>query len=187
MRHLCTVAMMTLMLAGAITAADHSRSAAPAEQLTLLRETLGVDAFAAENPNVPGRFIAALFFPTQLLVISAPYSAPTLLRERIAAREYRQVYTDLSTAGGRTDRIFVQDMGVPGLSATRKAGEPFDMTWRDVTNGIHYDGDPAAQKLSQPAYRTRFESDDAAYAELLEILIAAITSTAGAAAELAQP
>ena len=187
MKHLCTVSMMTLMVAGGVGAADHSRSAALAEQLTLLRETLGVHAFAAENPKVPGRFVAALFFPAQLLVISAPYSAPALLRERIEAREYRQVYMDLSTAGDRADRIFVQDMGVPGLSATRKAGEPFDMTWRDGTNGIHFDGDAAAQKLSNPAYRSRFESDDAAYAELLEILIAAITSTAVVAPELAQP
>ena len=57
----------------------------------------------------------------------------------------------------------------------------------DETPVHRRDGDAAVQKLSRLAYRTGFESDDAAYAELLEILIAAMTSTAGAPPELAQP
>ena len=181
MKYLCTVAIAGLMFAGRVMALDDSRSAAPAAQLTQMLDARGLQAFAAENPKRPGRFVAVLYFPgSQLLLISAQYSAPALLRDRIAAGEYRQVYVDLSSAGDRTDRIFVEDLGAPGLRSTRDDGKPFDLVWRDVTNGIHYDGNADAQKLSKSAYRSRFEVDDAAYAELLDILNTALTSTATA-------
>jgi hypothetical protein len=188
MRCLCIVAFTALIAASSIDAADHSRSAAPAARLTKLLDAAGLQAIAAENPDVPESFVAALYFQgTQLLLISAPYSAPSLLRDRIAAGEHREVYVDLSTAGDRTGRIFVEDLGIPGLHSTREAGKPFDITWRDVTNGIHYDGEAAAQKLSTTDYRSRFESDDSKYAELLEILIAALTSTATGAKPAVSP
>jgi hypothetical protein len=177
MKHLCTAAIMSLMLAAPMIAADGSRSAVPAARLIALLEARGLDAFAAENPRTPGRFVAALYLPgSQLLVISAAYSAPAVLRERIAAGDYRDVYVDLSSAGDRTNRMFVEDLGAPGLRAMREEGKPFDLVWRDVTNGIHYDGDPA-HKLSKPVYLSRFEADDAAYAELLVILEAALGAT----------
>jgi hypothetical protein len=181
MKFTCTALIVTLGLAfsGAASAAEPSRSAEPARRVTKLLDARGLQAFAAEDPKAPGRFVAALYFPgAQLLAISATYSAPALLRNHLAAADYRQVYVDLSTAGDRTGRLFVEDFGVPGLQATPEKGKPFDITWRDVTKRLHYDAAATAQKLSDSDYHSRFEADDAAYAEMLEILAAALTSSA---------
>ena len=172
-------ALIALVALPLIAAAQHSASVTPAEQLTRLLEERGLQAFAAEDPDKPGRFAAVLVIPgSQLLTITTTYSAPSLLRDLIHAGDYRQVYVDLSTAGERNGRLFVEDFGAPGLRATREAGEPFDITWRNVTMGTRYDGSWAAQTLSEREYLRRFGADDAAYADALGILLAALTAPA---------
>ena len=58
-----------------------------------------LDAIAAKDPAANDAFVAALYFPgSQLLVVGARYQVPMLLNERIAKKEYREVYTDLNSA-----------------------------------------------------------------------------------------
>ena len=74
------VVLSALMLAPAAARAQDVRSADLVKQLTGLLDQKKLDAIAAADAQNPGAYIAALYFPgTQLLVLSAKYSAPALL------------------------------------------------------------------------------------------------------------
>ena len=84
----------TLVPAAPLDRASHS--AAIATQLAKALSEQGLDAIAAQDPDEPDRFIAALFFAdSQLLVVSARYASPSLLKARLAQKQYRDVYLDL--------------------------------------------------------------------------------------------
>ena len=79
----------SLSLAAAQSA---SKSAAAAKQLTDALDRLKLDAIAAPDPTDPGAFVAALYFQGgQLLVVSAKSSAPTLITDKLAKKDYRDV------------------------------------------------------------------------------------------------
>jgi hypothetical protein len=131
-------------------------------------------AIAAADPAELSRFLAALHIPgVQLLVISARYSAPQLLRERLAKHEHREIYVDLNAAGQRDGRFFVEDLRANGLRPDRDRDMPFDITWRNDVTRTTYDGDWKAQGLSEAEYHARFDRDDAEYTRILRILNAA--------------
>ena len=164
-----------LVLSTSIVAAAESASQAPAERLSRLLAKRKLQAFATELSSTPGRFAAVLYFPgVQMLTILATYPVPRLLRERVSMGEYREAYSDLSTAAERQGRLFVEDFGEPGLRATRNGEKPFDITWRNQTEGVKYDGAWLGQKLSEDEYRRRYEADDAEYADALNVLIKAL-------------
>jgi hypothetical protein len=168
-------------LPGAVAGAELD-SVAVASQLTTVLSERKAAAFAAEHPGVPGRFVAALYFPgAQIMTISAVYPAPEILRQRIVAGDYRQVYVDLSTAANQQGRLFVQDLGPPGLRQTREGDQAFDITWRDGTRRTMYDGKWKAQQLSEDEYQKRFAVDDAEYAQMLQVLVDAARMTTSAA------
>ena len=106
-----------------------------------------------------------------MLAISAVYSAPELLRQRISAGDHRQVYIDLSTSAERAGRLFVEDLGAPGLRPMREENNPFDITWRDGTRRTVYDGNWKAQQLAEAEYHKRFAIDETEYAQMLQVLI----------------
>ena len=93
------------MLTGAPLAAEQSnKSSAAAKDLAQAMDAAQLDAIAAQDPSDPGTFVAALYFPgSQILVVSAKYSAPPLLLDKInvhlgAARERRKkLAQDLDT------------------------------------------------------------------------------------------
>jgi hypothetical protein len=159
-------------------------SAGMAKQLTTILDAQEATAFAAEHPGMPGRFVATLYYPgSQILTISAVYSAPDLLRRQIRDGAHRQVYVDLSTSAEQAGRLFVEDLGAPGLRQEREENGPFDITLRDRTQRTLYDGNWKAQQLSADEYRKRFAADDAEYTEMLRVLLAAArTPAAGSGA-----
>jgi hypothetical protein len=131
-------------------------------------------ALAAPVPDDPSRFVAALHIPgAQLLVISATYQAPSLLRELIARNDDRQVYLDLNAAGDRKGRFFVEDLRVDGLRPDREPNAPFDITWRDAVTRTLYNGNWKEQQLSETEYRARFARDASDYAQMLKVLLSA--------------
>ena len=131
-------------------------------------------AFSAAVPNDPSRFVAALHIPgVQLLVISASYQSPALLRELIAKRDHQRVYLDLNSAADRQGRLFIEDLGADGLRPDRERDVAFDITWRDATQRTMYNGNWKDQQLSEAEYRARFEKDAAEYANVLQILLTA--------------
>jgi hypothetical protein len=171
--------LMSLILSTSV-AAQTSKSAPIAKELVQLMESKKLDSIAAkmtagapaggEQPAVRN-FAAALYFPNvQLLVISGHYSAPQLMEPRLAGKQYRDTYMELSGTVTPNTKIFVQDMGEPGLSQ-RKQENLFD-TWNHAGKVVIFDGEPDKQKMSDGDYQKAFAAADEEYARILSALLA---------------
>jgi hypothetical protein len=164
-------AVAILGLAAAIGGAEQSASGARAAALTKLLDQHKLDAIAAADPEQPDRFVAALYYPgTQLLAVSANYPSPQFLLERIANRQYRDVYMDLQVPATQNGRLFVMDMGADGLHYQPNGDAPFDITYHSGANQVSFDGDWKERKMSREKYDERFKADDERYARMLAAL-----------------
>jgi hypothetical protein len=153
--------------------AQESRSAALAKELTTLLEAKKLDSIAARAANDSDQYVAALYFPGQLLVVSARYSAPPVLNEKIARNEFKDVYIDLNAASIPESKVLIADLGADGLRPKREANQPFDT--RDVHNkGIRFDGNWREDKMSEADYMKAFTEADEGYIAALEVLIGAL-------------
>lgn len=142
-----------------------------AKQLAQLLEDKKLDAIASADAQSPGVFAAALYFPgTQLLVVSAKYAAPPLLNDKLAKKDYRDVYIDLSSASMPESKVFVMDTFADGLVAKPKGDSPADSVERG-TKSVAFDGDFKKAKMSEADYTKAFDEADAAYAHILQLLI----------------
>lgn len=151
--------------------AQASKSAAVAKELVQVMDGKKLDSIAAKIPAADGTYAAALYFPNvQLLVISGQYSAPQLMDPRLAAKQYRDTYMELSGTIPPNTKIFVQDMGEPGLSA-RKQENMYD-TWNHGGKIVVFDGDPDKQKMSDGDYQKAFAAADEEYVKILSALLA---------------
>ena len=160
-----------LMGLPSMAAAQESKSAAVAKQLVQVMEAKKLDAIAAKTPMGDGHFAAALYFPNvQLLVISGHYSAPQLMEPRLAGKQYRDTYMELSGTVTPDTKIFVQDMGEPGLSSKRQ--ENMYDTWTRAGKIVMFDGENEAQKISDADYAKMFAAADEDYAKILSALLA---------------
>ena len=123
------------------------------------------------RPTGEGHYAAALYFPNvQLLVISGRYSAPQLMEPRLAGKQYRDTYMELSGTVAPDSKIFVQDMGEPGLSP-KKQDNMYD-TWTQAGKIVMFDGDNEKQKMSDAEYAKAFAAADEEYARILGALLA---------------
>jgi hypothetical protein len=141
-----------------------------------MMQTRKLDSIAARSQTAADHFVAALHFPGQLLVVSARYAAPPVLNEKIARREYRDVYIDLNSASVADSKILITDAGVDGLRSKREANQPFDAQ-DSATRGVRFDGNWREQKLSEQEYLKIFAEAEKTYTAALEILVAALKST----------
>lgn len=156
-----------------LASAQDSRSASLAKELTALLQEKKLDSIAARAPSAPDQFVAALFFPGQLLVISARYSSPPVLMERIARSEYRDVYIDLNSAAIPESRVLITDLGADGLKPRREPNQPFDA--QDVNGkALRFDGNWREDKMSEDEYMKAFAQADQNYTAALEVLIGAL-------------
>jgi hypothetical protein len=154
-----------------MAAAQASKSAGVAKELIQVMEQKKLDAIAAKVPAGEGHYAAALYFPNvQILVISGHYSAPQLMDPRLAGKQYRDTYMELSGTVTPNTKIFVQDMGEPGLSQ-RKQDSMYD-TWTQAGKIVMFDGDPDKQKISDADYLKSFNAADEEYAKILGALLA---------------
>jgi hypothetical protein len=149
-----------------------SKSEPGARELAQVMAAKKLDAIAARDPGSPDSFMAALFFPGQLIVVSATYSAPRLLNERLARREYRDVYIELNSASAPESRIFVTDIGADGLKPKRaKRDDPFDT--RDAAGKpFLFDGNWREDKMSEQDYMKVFAEADDHYTRVVSLLLA---------------
>lgn len=163
------VVLSALMAAPAL--AQDSKSAAGAKELGQLLAAKKLDAIAVRDPEDAETFIAALAFPTQLIVISAKYAAPPLLNEKLARGEYRDVYIDLNSASVPESRMIVTDLGVDGLKAKKaKRDDPFDM--RDAAGKpFAFDGNWREDKMSEADYMKIFTETDEHYTRMVAALL----------------
>jgi hypothetical protein len=163
-------ALLAILLLPALADAQPSRSAPLAKQLAQMLEERKLDSVAAHVPNGDDRYVAALFFPNlQFLVVSARYSAPVFIEERLRSREYREVYIDLNSASIAGSKVFYEDLRADGFTAQPDgAPDSFEAEGKRIV----FDGEPRKQKLSEREYADRFAEADAQYARMLELLIA---------------
>jgi hypothetical protein len=122
------VGVLTLCLClPAIGAAQDLKSADLARQLGQLLDARKIDTVAAADGQNPGTFIAAMYFPgTQLLLVSAQYTAPGLLTELLARKDFKGVYVELSSASVQSSKMFVRDAYANGLMLKPSGDQPPD-------------------------------------------------------------
>ena len=168
--HFAIVGLFLACLPSAAVA-QVSKSAAVAKELVQVMDAKKLDSIAAKTPTPEGHYAAALYFPNvQLLVISGHYSAPQLMEPRLAAKQYRDTYMELSGTVAPDTKIFVQDMGEPGLTS-RKQDNMYD-TWTRAGKIVMFDGDNDKQKISDAEYAKAFAAADEEYARILGALLA---------------
>ena len=165
-------------LAGMVVApaAAQDRSAALAKELTGLLQERKLDSIAARHPAAADQFVAALYFPGQLLVVWARTSAPAVVNEKLIRREFRDVYIDLNSASIPESRVMISDGGADGLRATREANQPFDS--HDANGkGIRFDGNWREDRMSEQDYMKMYAQADQAYIAALEALLNELKKT----------
>lgn len=157
--------------------APQSKSAALAAELTRLLDAQKLDSLAATDGTEKDRFVGALYFPgTQLLVVSAKFSAPERINYLLGQKSYRDAYIDLNSASERQTKVFVSDLGANGLRFRREGDEPFD-TVDLADRSVSFDGEWGRGRLSEDEYRKLYIASDEQYAQMLQALIAAIKKT----------
>jgi hypothetical protein len=157
-------------------AAQESKSAPLAKQLAAAMESGKLDSIAAKDAAANDVFVAALYFPGQLLVISGKYSVPQLLNDRLGKKEYRDVYMDLNGAAAAESKVFIQDPGADGLKAKRDENQPFDIVEIGGKQTM-FNSDWKAQKLSEQDYQKAFADADERYAQILAALLGQVKKT----------
>ena len=173
----CSLVAAVSLTAASAASAQEGKSASLAKELSAALDAAKHDSVAAKDPTTPGTYVAALYFPgAQLLVVSAKYTAPQLLDERLVKKEYRDTYIDLSSASVPETKVFIQDAGADGLKAKREENQAFDI-YEAAGKSTIFDGDWKKQKMSEQEYLKAFASADERYAAMLAALIAQMKKT----------
>ncbi len=167
-RSLCLIVGVTLAASATPALAQDSRSASLVKELTQLLQQHKLDSIAARS-GADG-YVAALFFPGQLLVISARTTAPAVINEKLVRREFRDVYIDLNSASIPESRIMITDGGADGLRPTRVANMPFD-THDAAGKSIRFDGNWREDRMSEKDYMSIYAKADEAYLAALNALV----------------
>jgi hypothetical protein len=169
-RRVAIAIILAVVALAARAAAQAPKSLALAKELATALDSKKLDAIAAKIPGEEDRYTAVLYFPgVQMLVIAGKYSAPALLDPKIAAKQYRDVYLELSGTVPKESKIFVMDMGAPGLNQKRIDGY-FD-TWTQGDKQVTFDGTWDAQKISEGDYMKQFTAADGEYSKILSALL----------------
>jgi len=174
-----TAALALLLAAAGVRPAfaQESKSSALAKQLASALDAGKLDCIAAMDPAAPGVFAAALYFPgASLLVVSGRYPAPQLLADRLAKKEYRDVYLDLNGAAAADTKVFIQDPGADGLKLKRDENQAFDIV-EIAGKQTMFNSDWKAQKISEQDYLKVFGDADERYAKILTALLAQVKKT----------
>jgi hypothetical protein len=165
------IALAALMATALSPVNAQDRSGALAKELTGLLQQHKLDSVAARHPAAADQFVAALYFPGQLLVVWARTSAPAILNEKLIRREFREVYIDLNSASIPESRVMITDGGADGLRSRREPNRPFDM--QDLAGkGIRFDGNWREDKMSEQDYMKAFSLADDVYLAALQALVA---------------
>lgn len=172
----CTLACS--LAAPGVAIAQGGKTQGLAQQLTSLLDQKKMDSVAARDPSTEDKYVAALYFPgSQLLVVGARYSAPSLLNEKILQQNYRDVYIDLNAATDPSTKVLVEDLQANGLKPDRDDDEPFDSYTKGGGTRVAFDGEWRRHKLSEDEYRQTFADAEAQYARMLEVLIGELKKT----------
>lgn len=156
--------------------AQNADTAALTKQLVELMQQRKLDSVAARHPEAPDQFVGALYFPGQLLVVTARTTAPALLNEKLLRGAYRDVYIDLNSASIPESRVMFTDSGADGFKPDREANQAFDM-YDAQGKSIRFDGNWREDRMSEKEYMAAFAEAEAAYATALQALIDGLKPT----------
>lgn len=149
--------------------AQAPKSAALAQELVGLLDARKLDSVATQDATDPGRFVAALYFPGTLLIVSGSYSVPQLLTSKLEMMAYREVYIELNGASPPESRVFIQDNGANGLVSERDSADSIE---RGGASTVVFNRDWRSQKLASEAeYEKRYAEAETTYAQILTALI----------------
>ncbi len=163
--------VLALSLAAPATAQE-SKSSVAAKELGDVLDRLKLDSIAAADPADPGTYVAALYFPgAQMLVVSAKYSAPSLLNDKLTKKDFRDVYIDLSSASIAATKVFIMDQAANGLVFKPDNDQPAD-SWEHGKTTTSFDGDWKKAKITEEEYTKAFSAADTRYAQILALLAA---------------
>jgi hypothetical protein len=166
------VVLVIIALGTAAAARNSLRSPEAARQLVELMQAQNMDAFAAEDPLQPRRFVAAMLVPdVQLLVVVAESTAAEYLRSQLSQRDYRDVYLTLHSSAVPRTKLFIQDMACDGLN---DRGGNLDIIYAQASTQTVFDGDWRAQNLTKGAYEEKLQNADRSYADALALLVRAL-------------
>lgn len=159
-----------------ISAGAQSKSADLAKQLSQLLDQKKLESFAAADADNAGVFVAALYYPgTELLVVSAKHFNPPALTDKLAQKNYQDVYADLNSGAVAGSKLLVMDTFADGLVAKPGSGSAPDSI--DGTVAMTFDGNWKKAKQTEEEYMKAFDHADAAYAHALEVLIAKLKAS----------
>lgn len=171
----CVLALVLVALGSLVRAtparAQESKSASAAKELAQVLQRAKLESIAAVDPTQQGTFVAALFFGSQLLVVSAKYAAPPLLLDKLTRKDYRDVYIDLNSAGVAGTKVFIMDQNADGLVARPTDDQPHD-TWEQANKQTDFNGEWKKAKISEDEYMKAFAAADERYAKMLALLAA---------------
>jgi hypothetical protein len=157
--------------------AEDSKSAGPAGQVMKALEQAKLTYLAAKDPTEASRYVAAMRLGAdQLFVVSAEYAQPALMNEHLLNHDYQWAYQELNSASKRDGRLFVQDLGTPGLRESRQKHEAFDVVYESAVHRTAFDGDWKAQQLTRDTYEATFDRVDASYAHALDSLVTTLST-----------
>jgi len=169
---------LTLTVIGFCGMAFPARAAAPApsatgglvKELTDLLTAQKLDAVATRLDS--DTFAAAFYVPgSELIAISAKYSAPAFLNEKILGRKYQDAYADLSTTAATDSKVLIEDIKADGIRAQPGKGEASDIVTRGAAAPLQLDGKWKDRKMAQDDYTKAFQDAETSYRKILEALI----------------
>ena len=156
--------------------AQDSKSASLVKELTTLMQQRKLDSVAARHPAADDQFVAALFFPGQLLVVTARSTAPAVVNEKLYRGEFRDVYIDLNSASIPESRVMISDGGADGLRPRREENQPFD-THDGGGKSIRFDGNWREDRMSEKDYMASFAAAEEAYLAAVTALLSELKKT----------
>ena len=176
MRMPTSLLLCSMLLAGVSVFAEaqdkETLSSAAVKELAKVLDAAKLEAIAAPDPGEPGTWVAALYFPgAQLLVVSAKYAAPPLLVDKMAAKNYRDIYIDLNSASVAGTKVFIIDQSCNGLVAKPNGDQVAD-SYEHGSKSYAFDGDWKKAKMTEDVYMKAFSDADQRYARIINLLIA---------------
>jgi hypothetical protein len=170
------VALIAFSLVPSAVRAQAVKSSDLVKQLAQLLDQKKLDAFALPDAQNPGSYVAALYIPgTQLLVVSGKYTAPALMSDLLAKKDYRGAYSELVSAAVLDSKLFVMDTYADGLML-KPSGSNAPDTVGAGTKSTTFDGEWKKAKITEADYARTYAENDAAYSRALQSLIAHLKS-----------
>jgi hypothetical protein len=169
--------LVLLCTAGPASAQASEDTAQAAKQLvevlTPQAEGFNPRYMAAADPADADRFVAAMLIPgVQLVIVSADYKVPVLLRERLLTGKFQDAYIDLSTATDEVSRLTIEDIQADGLAFKPPKGVASgDLIMRDGEE-LRLDGQWRKKRMKEEEYRAAFDESRADYVRIVGLLLA---------------